>query len=64
MCCWSFKALSVGVTIRMPVSTGLDFVLISGASEVFDWESWISGRGIITVDPIQSLGAFERQAFR
>lgn len=37
------------------LAAGLDFVFISGWSEVVDWAAWIAGQGISTVDSIQSL---------
>ena len=36
-------------------AAGLDFVFVSGWSEVIDWSSWVAEQGICSVDSILSL---------
>ena len=36
-------------------NAGLDFVFLSGWSDVTDWECWVSANGVIQVDNIHSL---------
>lgn len=36
-------------------AAGLDFVFLSGWSEVADWEAWVSANGLAHVNSVQSL---------